>query len=383
MRATPLRTSIAVVESRKLPRVNPFVIELASRLLHVLLRTRPGASPHSLDNAKVLVIKPASLGDVLMSTAFLAALRASLPHADVTVFVSTWAKAALAGNPHCDRVLDSGSVGFPGRYGLRAYRRCIARLREENFSHCFVLDRSPLMALLPRLAGIPWRAGLNSAGRGIALHAGVPCPEDRHEAELYLDVLREVGCTVTAPRLHFRPESSDEAAVSNFLADNGLADNSPLIAIHPGGGRNPGEEHADKRWSSAGFAALAEHLAAAQGAGVVLVGGPDDVPVAAAVQRDTCAEVLDATGKLTFAQLGALIQRCHLFIGNDSAPMHLAAAVGTPVIALFGPTAPERYGPYGVRSRVVRFQPYRGEEPSTAESDAAKRAAQELLDATA
>lgn len=359
--------------------MNPFVIELASRLLHLLLRTKPGAFPHSSGRAKALVIKPASLGDVLMSTAFLAALRANLPHADITVLVSSWAKAALAGNPHCDRVLDSGSVGFPGRYGLRAYRRCVARLREEEFTHCFVLDRSPLMALLPRLAGISWRVGLNSAGRGIALHAGVPCPEDRHEVEIYLDVLREVGYVVVEPHLHFRSSSSDEETVGSLLAENGLAGKSPLIAIHPGGGKNPGEELASKRWSSAGFTTLAEHLADTQGAGVVLVGGPEDVPVTAAVLGETSASVLDAAGKLTFAQLGALIQRCHLFIGNDSAPMHLAAAVGTPVIALFGPTAPARYGPYGVRNRIVRFEPDRGEAPQDGEIEAAMRAARDLL----
>ena len=99
--------------------MNPYVIEQSSRLLHALLRTAPAPPPQSSDRANVLVIKPASLGDVLMSTAFLASLRASLPHARITVLVTTWAKEALAGNPHCDRVLDSGSVGFPGRYGLQ------------------------------------------------------------------------------------------------------------------------------------------------------------------------------------------------------------------------------------------------------------------------
>lgn len=358
------------------------LIEHASRLLHPLLRTRPAAPPAAAARANVLVIKPASLGDVLMSTAFLAALRAYLPQADVTVLVTTWAKAALAGNPHCDRLLDAGSVGFPGRYGLGAYRACVSRVRQEGFTHCFVLDRSPLMALLPRLAGIPWRAGLNSAGRGIALHVGVPCPDERHEAEIYLDVLRAVGVDVTAPRLHFRPRPADTDVICHLLAKQDLAHVAPLVAVHPGGGRNPGEQLIGKRWPTAGFIALAERLAGSLGGKVILVGGTDDVPVTEAIQEDANARLLNVAGALTFPQLGALLQRCHLFIGNDSAPMHLAAAVGTPVIAFFGPTSPERYGPYGVESAVVRFTPNPGETPAEREVGAAVSAATRMLSAS-
>ncbi len=359
------------------------LIEHASRLLHALLRTRPAAPPVASASANVLVIKPASLGDVLMSTAFLAALRANLPQADVTVLVTTWAKAALAGNPHCDRLLDAGSVGFPGRYGLRAYRACVARVRQEEFTHCFVLDRSPLMAVLPRLAGIPWRAGLNSAGRGIALHVGVPCPDERHEAEIYLDVLRAAGFGVERPRLHYRLRAEDGAAVKRLLAERDVTPAFPLIALHPGGGTNPGQAHVGKRWPSGSFAALAARIARAHGARILLVGGADEASITGAVQSGAPAACVDLAGALSFGQLGALIQRCHLFIGNDSAPMHLAAAVGTPVVALFGPTPPERYGPYGVESAVVRFNSSKGDVTDEREVRAAAAAVARLLDASA
>ena len=358
------------------------LIESASRLLNLFLRTRPTAPPAADTRANVLVIKPASLGDVLMSTAFLAALRAHLPQADITVLVTSWAEAALAGNPHCNRLLDAGSVGFPGRYGLGAYRSCVSRVRQEGFTHCFVLDRSPLMALLPRLAGIPWRAGLDSAGRGIALHVGVPCRDDRHEAELYLDVLRAVGIDITKPRLHFRPRPSDSDMISHLLAKHDLAHAAPLIAVHPGGGMNPGQQLVSKRWPTAGFTALAERLAGTRGGKVVLVGGTDDAPAIEAIQEGVNPHSLFVAGSLSFPQLGALLQRCDLFIGNDSAPMHLAAAVGTPVIALFGPTSPERYGPYGVESAVVRFEPNEREMPAKREVDAAVSAATRMLSAS-
>lgn len=359
--------------------MNAFAVEQASRLLHALLRTRPATPPQAAKPAHVLIVKPASLGDVLMSTAFIAALRASLPQATITVLVTSWAKEALANSPHCDRIINSGSVGFPSAYGLRAYLACVSRLRREGFTHSFVLDRSPLMALLPRLAGIPWRAGLNSAHRGVALHVGVPCPEDRHEAEVYLDVLRAAGLPVKEPRLHFRPARPDSEAAQGLLADSAIENRKPLIAIHPGGGRNPGQDLVSKRWTGKGFSALAEGLAVSHNACTVLVGGFDDQALAGAIEHALTTPVLNLAGKLTLPQLGAVIQQCDLFIGNDSAPMHLAAAVNTPVVALFGPTSPERYGPYGVASEVVHFRPNDSEDTDPSEVEAATAAAARLL----
>ncbi len=357
----------------------PFLIEQLSRLIDLLLRTEPTAPPQASDRPNVLVVKPASLGDVLMSTAFLAALRDCLPQAAITVLATTWARAALAGNPHCDHVLDSGSVGFPRRFGFRAYRTCVSRVREQGFTHCFVLDRSPLMAMLPRLAGIPWRAGLDSAHRGIALHVRVPCPEDRHEVKIYLDVLRKTGIDVMEPRLHFVPQPADEAAAERLLVERGLAKAGPLIAVHPGGGTNPGDELESKRWSKGNFGALAERLVQAYGATILLVGGPDDVAICGAIEQYADVSLANVAGALSFAQLGALIQRCHLFIGNDSSPMHLAAAVGTPVVALFGPTSPRKFGPYGTGNAVVCFETGRGEEQSLSEVDAVAAAAERTI----
>ncbi len=357
----------------------PFLIEQLSRLLDLLLRTEPAAPPQACDRPNVLVVKPASLGDVLMSTAFLAALRECLPQAAITVLATTWARAALAGNPHCDRVLDSGTVGFPRRFGFNAYRNCISRVREHGFTHCFVLDRSPLMAMLPRLASIPWRAGLDSAHRGIALHVKVPCPEDRHEVEIYLDVLRKTGLDVVEPRLHFAPQPADEAVAERLLEERGLAKASPLVAVHPGGGTNPGEELESKRWSQGNFGALAERLVQGQDATILLVGGPDDVAICNEIEQDSNASLVNVAGTLSFAELGALIQRCHLFIGNDSSPMHLAAAVRTPVVALFGPTSPQRFGPYGAGNAVVCFDKGQGNSRNLNEVGAVADAAEQAI----
>lgn len=359
--------------------VKAFLVEQACRTLAPLARTRPGPPPHQHPKPNILVIRPASLGDVLMSTAFLATLRDQLPRAQITVLATTWAQQALADNPHIDEVLDGGTVGFPNRYGPKAFFECVIRLRHKRFTHCFVLDRSPLMALMARLAGIPWRAGLDSAHRGLGLHIGVPCPPDRHEAELYLDVARACGLDPVNPRLHFWPKPAEESFARHMLAEWNLTDKFPLVVIHPGGGVNPGETHLSKRWPSASFSILIDRLVRELGAAIIVVGGPEDASAAALVQQRAKTPLTDLTGQLTFGQLAAILRRSHLFIGNDSAPMHLAAAVGTPVVALFGATPPERYAPYGINSALVRFRPQQGEAPDDREIEVAWSAVQRLL----
>jgi len=129
----------------------------------------------------------------------------------------------------------------------------------------------------------------------------------------------------------------------------------PLVIFHPAGGSNPGMILSAKRWPPQRFAALADRLIEEGVAQVCLVGGPDDGAIAAAIKDGMRAEPrayepCDLTGRLTFGQLGALLERCDLFIGHDTGAMHLAVAVGAPVVAIFGPSDPRMYGPYGKNS---------------------------------
>src|SRR5262249_24029034 len=145
----------------------------------------------------------------------------------------------------------------------------------------------------------------------------------------------------------------------------------PVIAMAPGGGANPGMALESKRWPAVCYAALGRRLVGALGATIVLVGGPGDARLNAEVAQTIAApgmgrqgrqmpamqyghKVPALAGETSFGVLGSSLRRCDLFVGNDSAPMHLAAAVGCPVVALFGPTNPAMYAPYTVRAIVVR-----------------------------
>jgi ADP-heptose:LPS heptosyltransferase len=201
--------------------------------------------------------------------------------------------------------------------------------------------------LLPYLGGVPQRVGLDSQGRGFSLTVGVPVADLKHEAELYLDTVRAVGVEVNDPKLAFYPTEEDRRYVNGILRADPEA---PLVIIHPAGGSNPGMFLSAKRWPPQRFAALADCLIQQGGAKVLLVGGPDDGHIAATIKQAMQEEPWDLTGRLTFGQLGALLERCDVFVGHDTGAMHLAVAVGAPVVAIFGPSDPRIYGPYSENS---------------------------------
>jgi lipopolysaccharide heptosyltransferase II len=294
---------------------------------------------------KIVLIKPCCLGDLLMTTPLLTVLRASYPQAHITYVAGSWSKVVPQHHPAVDAVLDCGSIGIPGRYRLKDYLQFAWRLRAQGFDLALVLDRSPMLTLLPWLAGVPRRVGPDSLGRGFSLTDRLPLsgsPGDlRHQAEIYLDLARLLGLPVERPRMCFVPTAEERARALRW---SGLQ-----IALLPGGGANPGMTLAAKRWPVERYRELARRLVVELGARVLLVGGPEDAALNEQLMEGLAlpaGSILNLAGRTSFGELAAQFEQCALFIGNDSSPMHLAAAVGIPVIALFGPTSPAEYAPY-------------------------------------
>src|SRR5256884_2502251 len=293
----------------------------------------------------IVVIKPCCLGDLLMTTPLLEVLRHAYPEASITYLAGTWSKVIPEHHPAVNVVIDCDTVGIPGRYNLDDYMKIARNLRRHHFDPAFVLDRSPLLALLPWLAGIPRRVGPDSLGRGFSLTDRVPVSSSpthlQHQAEVYLDLARATGLPVDAPRMRFEPTAPERQSVSR--------PSRLRIALFTGGGSNPGMDLTAKRWPLDRFEDLARKLIYELGAQLLLIGGPGDVPLNQQLQDALGAQgddVINLTGKTTLGELAAQLEQCALFIGNDSSPMHLAAAVDIPVIAIFGPTSPQEYGPY-------------------------------------
>ena len=300
---------------------------------------KAGTAAAELSNILVLQLCP--IGDTLFGTPALRALRARFPRARISVV--TWAsnRDILAGNPHIDRIVAvRGTLRLP---------RVLGQLAEEDFDA--VVGLSNIGSWLTIFTSARVRVGFNSQTLGWLYTAQVPDRRDRHAVDYCLDVVAVLGASPQGRHLEIHLADADRSFARAWLGDEGGQPRPPLrVAMHPGGRHFPA-----KRWSTSGFAHVADYLAGQYGAQVVLVGGPDDVTLAQAIEAECrLAEPLIAAGRTSLKQTAAIIERCDLFIGNDSAPTHLAVAVGTPVVALFGPTDVDNFRPLGPYDVVVR-----------------------------
>ncbi len=293
-----------------------------------------------------------------MTTPLLEVIRHAYPQASITYVAGTYSKVVPEHHPAVNTVIDSGTVGIPGRYSLYDYMKIVRILRKHHFDLAFILDRSPMLTLLPWLAGVPWRVGPDSLGRGFSLTDRIPISTSptqlQHQATIYLDLASSIGLPINNPRMRFEPTQDERSDVvgARFIAPTGQGGANTIhtrIAVFPGGGSNPGMELTAKRWPLDRYQELVRRLVRELDAEVLLIGGPEDINLNQRLLEglDVPARaVTNLAGKTTIGQLAALLEQCALFIGNDSSPMHLAAAVGIPVIAIFGPTSPQEYGPY-------------------------------------
>lgn len=322
------------------------VCTLAGRIVP---RVAPSA-PLRVDARRILVVKHCCIGDVIMADPVLASLRASFPEAAIDLATSPWSRVAAETNPALRSILD-----LPPAWPREMHR--LRRLfRAQRYDVCVVLDRSPIYGAAALLAGIPERCGYDSLGRGFALNRRVPVPRRVHELELALSVVEALGLPVACrtPRYHV-PEGDGHRARA-LLESRGFRGDKRLAVIAPGGGSNPGAAMGEKRWSPLGYARVADRCVAA-GLTVALVGGAGDIEIARVVHETSRAELVNLAGRTTFRELAAVLQQSALYVGNDSGTTHLAAAIGCPTVALFGPTDPARYAPRGERVAVVSAPP--------------------------
>ncbi len=343
------------------------VITLTCRFLSLVFSVFVRRRPLAVKPSSILIIKPCCIGDVLMATPTVAQVKAGFPLTKISFAVGNWSREVVENNPKIDELIDCRSMGSGVRTSVRDYLAFVRQLRGSDYDTCLVLDRSPLVTMTPFLAGIPNRIGLDSQGRGFSLTHRVPCPPDHHDVELYLDTARALGLSFSEPRLEFYPSQDDIAWAEERLAEafpQAEQKTLPLVALHPGGGVNPGVKLTAKRWLPERYTLLAERLIN-DGTRVILLGAISERPAISEMMAQLCATnpaysaaTLDLSGDTTLGQLGAVLQQCSLFVGNDAGPMHLATAVGTPVAVIFGPTDPALCGPFAAKSvSVYKKQP--------------------------
>ena len=287
------------------------------------------------------------IGDTLLAIPLFRAARAQWPAAHIALLTGKNARLLLQNNPYLDEIIEFDP--YRKDHGLCADLRLVRRLRRGRFDLCLSLNRSFHSALIPFLGGARLRAGFLSEMRGPLLNRRVEYDREKSEIACYFDVLRAVVPDAPVnPALELWITDAERRRAAACLRD-AVGENYrrlPLIGVQPGASI-PG-----KRWPPAQFARLADALLADDPAArLVLVGGPDETDAAQAM-LDACAPetrrravnfagVFDLRGSL------ALLSHLNLFVGNDTAVMHSAVALGVPTVALFGPTNPRKWGNYG------------------------------------
>ena len=292
----------------------------------------------------LLIIKLRYIGDVLLATPTLRAIKEAWPDVRVTIMVNRGTEDVLSGNPDIDEilVLDKGSMA--------AQWRLMVDLRRRRFDTVIDLTDGDRAAFLSWMSGASVRVGFNDEQRwrGACYSVVVPPqPGMRHRIERDLVALKPLGIhpSETLPRLWLTGE--DEAAADQLLNRLGIKRDPPFIILQPGA------RYWFKAWPAERFAELADRLASEYTCQVLIVGSRDEEALAQRIHEAATSRPISIAGLTTLKQFASIVKRAALFVGNDSGAMHIAAAVGTPMVALFGPSSPDEWGPRGGRVKVL------------------------------
>lgn len=298
---------------------------------------------------RVCLIKPSSLGDVVHALPVLSALRTRWPQAHLAWVVNRGLKGLLEGHPELDEVIvfdRAAARGTPRGVGVVA--TFLAGLRERRFD--LVIDLQGLFrsGVMTRWSGAPTRVGLAEAREGAVLaytHRVATAPGPPHMVDRLLRVAAEFGANTEAPRFTLPPNPHAHA----WAADRLASVPRPRLLL------NVGARWPTKRWSPEHFADLARRAQTAFGAGLVAVGAAEDRDLVDALGRGLASSpFLDLCGKTDLAQLAAVSAAGDVFLSNDTGPLHLAAAAGARVVAVFTCSDPAKTGPYDARARAAR-----------------------------
>jgi len=293
---------------------------------------------------KILVIKPSSLGDVVHSLPFLYALRDRFPFATIDWVIARGLESLLEGNPMVNKlwVINKDEWKKIGciKGTLSEIGHLVKGLREEDYD--IVIDLQGLMrsGTIAKATGAPIRVGFSEAREGSTLFYThkVSGGTDIHAVDRYLKVAEALGCDTGSPNFPM-PLIRESEKILKLRSE--LGDYAVIV---------PGARWETKKWPTSQFAVLASMLPVRS----VIVGGPADRALSQMIQEKSSGNALSMAGETDIMDLIWLIRGAKFVITNDSGPMHIAAACGIPVIAIFGPTDPTRTGPYGRNNIIVR-----------------------------
>jgi heptosyltransferase-2 len=300
---------------------------------------------------RILIVRTDRIGDVLLSTPVIKAMRDAYPNAYIAMMVSPYTKDIVDGNPYLDEVIIYDKDGKHKSW-LGSIKFAI-KLKKKRFNLAIVLHPTNRVHLITFFAGIPRRIGYNKK-LGFLLTDRIKHTKqlgEKHELEYNLDLIRYLGIEVKDKNLFMPIKPESETRINNLLAQVGLKDTDKFLAIHPGA------SCPSKIWPNERFAQVADKLIEKYDFKVIIVAGPKDVSLAQNIIKHLHYPAVNLAGRTSVSQLASLLKRCQLFISNDSGPVHIGVAVGVPVISIFGRSqkglSPKRWGPIGKKGYIL------------------------------
>ncbi|OGX29243.1 MAG: lipopolysaccharide heptosyltransferase II [Omnitrophica WOR_2 bacterium RIFCSPHIGHO2_01_FULL_49_10] len=300
---------------------------------------------------RILIVRTDRIGDLLLSTPAIKAVREAYPGAHIAVMVQPYVEEIVDGNPYIDEVIlydkDNKHKGFFGSLGF------IFELKGKKFDIAIILHPTDRSNLIPFLAGIPERVGYDKK-LGFLLtkrlkdtkHLG-----EKHEIDYNFDVLRAVGIVAKDRTLYMPIKAEYERVIDRFMALNDIGSKDVIVAVHPGA------SCPSKRWPAYRFGRVADELMDKYNVRIVIIGGPSDVKTVKEVGTGMLRSPMILSEEHSLGEVAALLKKCRLLISNDSGPVHIAVAVGTPVVSIFGRLdpglSPQRWGPVGPNDIVI------------------------------
>lgn len=300
---------------------------------------------------RILVVSKRYIGDTILAIPFLRNLRAAFPDAPIDVFAEGAARLVLADCPYQDELIEwSRPRGTAPRSSLGALRAQAAWLRSRGYARAYLLKRSFSVSLLAFLAGIPHRVGQGSECGRVLLSRTVSSPRGRHQAELYLDLLRADGIAVDDGHNENWVAPAVAARIDEVLSPTAANRRRVFLAVRP--------TAAQRAWPDERWTRVVEGLVTDRECEIFLCGSRDDVRHHDAIRRllDPAIErhVHDLSHVLSLRETAGLLARMDLCVGIDTGLVHLASSFGVPVVVIFGPSDPNRWCPWMSPSEVVR-----------------------------
>jgi ADP-heptose:LPS heptosyltransferase len=297
----------------------------------------------------ILVVNFGGIGDEILFFPVIQSLRETYPHAHLTALVEPRCQGIGAFNPAIDQVV---TLDIKGRVTPFDLLGTLGTLREQPIDLAIGSGRSPIMPLLLLLSGARYRAGYDANRLSWTLTERARLDSQQYAGEMYYDLVRSwIPIPFRLPQVAL--SQTDREWAKAFLAEQGVEPGDPVVVLHPGSSRLSVLKGFIKSWDPARWAELAARLQQA-GAKVVLAGGPDDAEAIAAIQAALTFSPIMAYGQTRgLGQLAALVAQSTVLVSVDSAPMHLGVAVGTPTVALFGPTDPAKLLPTGTVHQAI------------------------------